>query len=352
MAEEQIKVLIVDDSPLVCKGLTEILNSDPQIRVVGTAVNGKEAVEFVPKLKPDLICMDINMPIMDGFEATKQIMAYDPTPILIVSTSVFKAGMEKAFKAISFGALDVISKPSLDTGAFGQEAQELINKVKVLSRIKVISHILAKLEKPKTLKLSSVKKEISEERIVGITSSTGGPQALLQILKRFPKNFPCGIVIVQHISSGFVEGLADWLNKECLIEVKIPQHNEQVQPGTAYLAPDNFQLRVSEERKIELSDESPYDGFRPSGNVLFESIAKAYKDGAVGVILTGMGTDGAQGMKTIKDSNGTTIAQDEKTSIVFGMPKAAIAMEAVDTILPLDKIAGEIMSERVLSCLK
>ena len=337
-----IRVLVVEDSPLMCKVLTNILNSDPQILVAAVANNGKEGVEIVSRLKPDIITMDIHMPVMDGYEATKQIMAYNPTPIVVVSSSVFKVGMEKVFKSISYGALDVIDKSELEIGGDKKSGEVLIEKIKFLSSIKVIQHPLAKLQKERSIvDLEAPKKKVSD-KIVAIVASTGGPQALLEILRRFPEDFPCGIVIVQHITSGFVEGLVDWLDKECKIKVKIGKDSEEIRPGVAYIAPDSVQMRVEEGRKIGLSNEPAYEGQRPSGDVLLESVARAYREGVVATILTGMGSDGAMGMKAIKELSGHTLAQDEKSCVVFGMPKAAMEMDVIDKVLPLEKIAEEI----------
>ncbi len=339
-----VRVLVVDDSPLMCKVLTNLLNADPDIIVVGVANNGKEAVEIVPELKPDIITMDIHMPIMDGFEATKQIMAYNPTPILVVSTSVFKAGMQKVFKAISYGALDVITKGTMEDVGTLNTGTDLIQKIKFLSKVKVIHHPLGKLEKrEKHISVIKAPKEKSLNRIVAIAASTGGPQALLTILQSFPNNFPCSIVIVQHITSGFVGGLAEWLDAECHIKVKVAEDSEQTKPGTAYIAPCDLQMRVEADGVIRLSDEPTYNGHRPSGDILLESAARTYRDDAIGIILTGMGRDGAAGMVTIKDLGGKTIAQDEQSCVVFGMPKSAIEMNAADKVLPLENIAKEVV---------
>jgi two-component system, chemotaxis family, protein-glutamate methylesterase/glutaminase len=341
-----IKVLIVEDSPSVSAMLKKILSSDPQIEVVGTAYNGKDAVELVPKLKPDIITMDIHLPVMDGFEATKQIMAYNPTPILVISASVFTEGMNKVFKAISYGALDVIEKKEMVVDGDQASARQLIEKVKFLSTIKVLHHPLAKLEehreKVPVIVETRLGAGVRQDRIVAIACSTGGPQALAVILKKFPKNFPCGVVVVQHIASGFDQGLASWLDSECNLQVKIAMHNEEIRPGVVYIAPCDLQMRVTSGGRIAISAEPARGGHLPAGDVLLESVAQVYKNNAVGVILTGMGRDGALGIKAIKDARGRTIAQDEKSSVVFGMPKAAIELGAADKISALEDIAGAI----------
>jgi two-component system chemotaxis response regulator CheB len=337
-----IRVLVVDDSPLMCKILTNILNCDPQILVAAVAINGKEAVELVPRLKPDIITMDIDMPVMDGFEATKQIMASHPTPILVVSSKVFKAGMEKVFKAISQGALDVIDKSELELVGDKKSGEALITKIKFLNGVRVIHQPVAKSRIERSVvDLKPPAKKVSD-KIVAIAASTGGPQALLGILKRLPQDFPCGIVIVQHITTGFLAGLVDWLAKECKIKIKIGEDSEEIRPGVAYIAPDNFQMRVEDGGRISLSNEPACGGHRPSGDVLLESAARAYGKGVVGAILTGMGRDGAMGIKAIKQVHGKTIAQDEESCVVFGMPNAAIEMNVIDKVLPLERIAEEI----------
>ncbi len=338
------RVLVVDDSPLMCKILTNILNCDPQILVAAVANNGKEAVDLVPRLKPDIITMDMDMPVIDGLEATKQIMASNPTPILIVASTVFKAGMEKVFKAISHGALDVIDKGELELAGQKRSGEALIAKIKFLTGVRVTDRPRQRLRAERSVvDLRTPRIEVSD-RIVAIVASTGGPQALLEILKRLPEDFPCGVAIVQHITTGFLPGLVDWLNKECKIKVKIGEDSEAIQPGVAYIAPDNVQMRVGENGKIALSNEPAHGGHRPSGDVLLESVAQVYGKRSVAAILTGMGRDGAMGMKAIKQFYGQTIAQNEKSCVVFGMPKAAIEMDVIDKVLPLENIAEEIVS--------
>ena len=345
MERTQIRVLIVEDSPLARQMLTTVINSDPQLQVVGVATNGQEAVELAPKLRPHLITMDIKMPKMDGLEATKQIMASCPTPILIVSSSVFKGGMDLAFKALAYGALDVIEKNAFEVaGDVGPAAADLITRIKTLAHVKVITHPLARLERHHRVMSGPIATPpLREQRLVAMAASTGGPQTLLEILKALPKEFPCGLVIVQHIASGFSQGLVEWLDAECQIAVQLASDHAKIQPGVAYVAPTGVQMRVVNGGVIRLTDEGPYDGQKPSGTLLFESVAQVYGERAVGVILTGMGSDGAVGLKHLKAAHGHVIAQDEATSIIFGMPKTAIELGVVDEILPLDRIAEAIV---------
>jgi len=338
-----MRVMVVDDSPLMCKILTNILNCDPEILVAAVTMNGKEAVDLVPRLKPDLITMDIDMPVMDGFEATREIMAYHPTPILIVSSTVYKTGMEKVFKAISHGALDVFDKSDLELAGAKKSGEALITKIKFLNGVRVANRPLTRWRPERSaVDLKAPVRKVLD-RIVAIVASTGGPQALLEILKRLPEDFPCGIVIVQHITNGFLQGFVEWLGKECKIRVKIGENSEEIRPGVAYIAPDSVQMRVGEGGRIRLSSEPACGGHRPSGDVLLESVAKAYGKGSVAAILTGMGRDGAMGMKAVKQSRGRTLAQNEESCVVFGMPHAAIEANAIDKVLPLERIAEEIV---------
>jgi two-component system chemotaxis response regulator CheB len=340
-----IRVMVVDDAPIVRDALTAAINSDPQIRVVGSAANGREAVQMVPTLKPDLITMDIHMPEMDGFEATKQIMAFFPTPILIVSSTVFFSGSEMVFKTMTYGALDIIDKtPFKINGGTEKNSLEINERIKSLSRVKVITHPLGKLEARSHRHAPAIVSSISSgERIVAIASSTGGPQSLVEILGALPKDIPCGVVIVQHISEGFDKGLAEWLDAECDLKVKLGEDRELIKPGIAYVAPTGRHMRVGECGRIQLTDEPPCQGQKPAGTILFDSVAKVYGDRAVAVILTGMGRDGADGLLKIRAAGGHVIAQDEASCVVYGMPKAAMELGVVDSVRPLDKIASAIL---------
>jgi len=239
--------------------------------------------------------------------------------------------------------LDVIDKSELEFIGDKKSGETLITKIKFLTSVRVMDQSLVRFRHERSIVDLKARKKRVSDKIVAIVASTGGPQALLKILKRLPEDFPCGIVIVQHITSGFLSGLVDWLAKEFKIQVKIGEDSEEIRPGVAYIAPDNFHMRVKEGGKISLSDEPANNGHRPSGDVLLESVAKTYGKGGVAAILTGLGRDGATGMKAIKKSQGMTIAQDEESCIVFGMPNAAIEMKIIDKVLPLERIAEEIV---------
>jgi two-component system chemotaxis response regulator CheB len=343
---EKIRVLICDDSLVAREMLATILASDPEIEVVGMAENGQEAVDAVARLRPDLVTMDIHMPKMDGLQATERIMAFTPTPILVVSSSVHGEGIGRAFDALSSGALEVIKKPEpkdwADLDAIGRD---VIRKVKILSKVRVITHIKGR-RTPMSTHGAPVPAHVvppGKIGLVAIGSSTGGPSALLQVLGRLPKDFPVPIVVAQHIADGFIPGLVSWLDAGCKIWVRAANHGESLEPGCAYFAPTGQNMEV-DGTHVRFVDPLPGQLYVPSADTLFESVARAYGNRAVGVLLTGMGADGAKGLKALRDRGAPTIAQDEESSTVFGMPKSAIEMGAARTVLPVHEIAGELQA--------
>ncbi|HDZ77598.1 MAG TPA: response regulator, partial [Candidatus Omnitrophica bacterium] len=287
-------------------------------------------------------------PDMDGVEATKQIMAYRPTPILILTASHSRK-KNKVFQAISFGALDVLEKTNFEQDSTGNDGvDDLIEKIKLLSKIKVIRHPLAKLQiKPKPSSLKKIIEGVSESttfnNIVVIAASTGGPQVVASILAKIPPSIPAAILVVQHIARGFDEGFVEWLSKNCPLEVKIPRDNQKLEMGTAYVAPTDTHMVIYREGIIGLTDDAPCGHFKPSADVLFESAAKNYGSKTIGVILTGMGKDGVSGIKTIKQLGGRTIAQNEESCVIYGMPKEAIEAGNIDKVLPPELIAEAII---------
>lgn len=386
-----VRILIAEDSLTVTMILQKIFATDESCQVIGTARNGKEAVEKVKLLRPDIVTMDIRMPVMDGFEATKQIMLQCPTPILVISASVGKDDLNVAFNAIRAGALDIVEKPkgnlAMDYEYIGKD---LIKKVKMLAGVKVFHHVSSNLTRPKDSGRSSkasqdshknrlvvssgqqspsceplptVREQTRQERysikkqllvsslapvspieLIAVASSTGGPSALLKMLKPLPANFPVPMVIVQHICEGFGPGFVEWLNKECAIHVKTAERGETLQPGIVYVAPDGYHTLIDPGLVVRLSKSMPVGGLRPSATLMMESAAKALKSGVMGIILTGMGRDGADGMKAIKEQGGLTLAQSPETCVVFGMPKEAIEIGAIDKVVPIDKMGYEIIS--------
>ncbi len=341
-----IRVLIVDDSLVAREMLAQILRSDADIEVVGEAVDGEEAVRKAADLTPDLITMDIHMPKMDGLAAIERIMAYTPTPILVVSSSVYGEGMGRAFDALGCGALEVIKKPEpRDWADLDRIGRDVIRRVKVLSRIQVITHIKGKRDVRAASMPSGVPGEGvatgRKRRIIAIGSSTGGPSALLSVLGRLGPDLPVPVVVAQHISDGFVPGLVSWLDAGCKLKVVAAADGEELVAGKAYFAPTGGNM-VVDGAAVRFEQSTAGQLYLPSADTLFESVARSYGAAAVGVLLTGMGADGAIGLKRMHEAGAATIAQDEATSTVFGMPKAAAELGAVDVVLPVHEIGGQI----------
>lgn len=338
--KNKIRVLIVEDSPTMLFALEKTLNADPEIYVIGKARDGKEAVKKTLRFKPDLITMDVNLPVQNGLETTREIMAVCPTPIVIVSGPAFVTQNDKVFHAMSCGAVDVINKDELVSVRYPEKTSRLIEKIKFLSKVRTIRHPIGNLKKPKARKTKPPPVPSSnEKRIVAIVGSTGGPKALAEILGGFPESFPHPVVVVIHIATGFVGGLVEWLRRVCVVKAKTAEPGERLLPGMVYVAPSNFHMKVTENKTVELCDDPPVKGLKPCGDILLESVAEVYGENSIGVILTGMGKDGAAGIKEIHKRGGKTIAQDEKTSVIFGMPRVAIESGAIDSVLPLGKIS-------------
>ncbi|MBW2557908.1 MAG: chemotaxis response regulator protein-glutamate methylesterase [Deltaproteobacteria bacterium] len=332
-----IKVLIVDDSAVARDLLTFILSSDPAVQVIGTARDGREAVRAVREKRPDVVTMDIVMPNMDGFEATRIIMETAPTPIVIVSASWDPKGVEKTFQAMEAGALDAIAKPvGVAHPNYKKNTKELIQIVKLMSEVKVIKR-RPKGEKRDIISRGSMAGMIPpvmpDLKVVAIGASTGGPPAIEAILSGLPKDFPAPLLIVQHISVGFVQGLADWLANSSGLPVKIAAQGEHLLPGCAYIAPDGLQMGVENGGRIILSDSAPENGLRPSVSWLFRSVSELFGKNAIGVLLTGMGKDGARELKLMREKGAVTIVQDRESSIVYGMPGEAVTINAAAYVL-------------------
>jgi two-component system chemotaxis response regulator CheB len=331
------RVLIADDSPTLRFLIRTILESDPDLEVVGEACNGKEAVALCHKLQPDIITMDVRMPELNGFQAIRRIMAESPRPIMVLTstTSDFELGI--SFKAIEAGALMVVGKPHGLPGD-DPEADQLVAQVKAMADVKVVRRRWSTLETPPVLPNPALRPLPGPPRLIVIGASTGGPPALHAILSQLPADYPIPIAVVQHISPGFVSGLARWLDQTVPLRVKLAESGEYMQAGVVYIAPDDGHLLVTQDNQISLRMTPAVRGHRPSVTALFESAAQSFGYAAVGVLLTGMGDDGARGLKALHNAGAFTIAQDKDTCVVFGMPKEAIALDAVETVLPLDLI--------------
>lgn len=339
-----INVLIVEDSIVVRELLKHIFNSDPEINVIGTACNGREAVDFVQRTKPDVITMDIIMPVMNGFEATRAIMETCPVPIVIVSASWDPQEVEKTFQAIEAGAVAALEKPrGMGDPRYEEGAKEIIETIKLMSEVKVIKRMARDKKKPVIAStvpaISSINPGSTDIKIVTIGASTGGPQTLHTILSLLRPDFPVPITIVQHIAAGFVTGFIDWLNRSLEIPVQLATKGEKLLKGRIYMAPDGFHFGVDEDGRVKLSDTEKENFVCPSVSYMFRSILGVYGKSAIGVLLTGMGKDGAEELKLMKDSGAITIAQDKESSVVHGMPGEAIKIGGAVHILPPVKIA-------------
>lgn len=338
-------MLVAEDSSTARTLIVGILGSGPGTEVAGEARNGVEAVEMTARLRPDVVTMDIRMPLMDGLEATKRIMALTPTPIVIVSGSVDVREVEVSMNAIKAGALTVLRKPAgPGSPGFEEEAERFRETVRAMSQVKVVRRS-AGWGRPAPATPDDSR--AARVRIVAVAASTGGPVALQRLLAGLPGDFPVPVLVVQHIAAGFVDGLASWLNRDCPLTVKLAQDGERPAAGTVYLAPDGFHLEVAGEGRIVLSGAPPVGGFRPSATLLFESVAPVFGRGTVAVVLTGMGRDGVDGLRALKKAGGRIYAQDEATSVVYGMPKAAAAEGLVNGVLPLDSIPAALLKEIV-----
>lgn len=382
-----IDVLIADDSPTSLSYIKELLSIDEEFRIVAQAKNGIDAVRLAQETRPNVIVMDLFMPGLDGFEATQEIMRTTPTPIIIVSASARVNDIDVSMKALKAGALTILGKPKLSVRMSLEEtAQGFIQIVKAMANVKVIRHYMQLppvqastqdsgrhqplkpgAEEPARINLTSARHraltsdvmeacssavqfqpnysnpEDFKPLVVALLTSTGGPLALATILSQLPKDFHLPVLIVQHISPGFISGYVDWLGKNSTIPVKIAEHGEPLRAGTVYFAPDDFHLGMDVGRNISLSNAPSIRGFRPSGNHLFESVSNSCNGQVLGVVLTGMGNDGVDCLNGFRKLGGKVIAQDEQSCTVYGIPRAAVEANCVDKVVSLQDIAKEIV---------
>lgn len=349
MANHRISVLVVDDSKVAQMILVHILETDPEIRVIGAVNDGQAALDFVHEHTPDVILMDIHMPGMDGFETTRRIMETEPVPIIVCTATTDPAEVATVFRVMEAGALACVEKPvGREHADFDHIAAHLRQTVKLMSEVKVVRRwARARLApgSPPGARQGESSRAPAGIRLIGMGASTGGPQVLQEILAGLPKAFPVPILIVQHIAHGFLPGLAEWLSQTTGFQIHVGAHGVWPLPGHVYLAPDDFHMGVSLGGRILLTKEKPENGLRPAVSYLFRSLAEVCGSGAVGVLLTGMGKDGAAELKRMKDSGAITIAQDRESSIVHGMPREAIEIGGATHVLAADKIAGWLLAE-------
>jgi two-component system chemotaxis response regulator CheB len=337
-----IKVLIVDDSKLIQEFLNHLLSSDPEISVVGIAGSGHEAIDIVRERKPDLITMDIHMDGMDGYESTRTLMETFPIPIVIVGGNMNMKDPAKVNKYMEVGAVAVLLRPEpFEITEYESFRKELIQTVKLMSEIKVVK--LYSRNRKDNIKnhgfVRTIENDLKRIQIIAIGASTGGPLALQFILSRLPGDLSVPVLIVQHIAPGFVKVFQKMLSATSGIKLKIAEDGEIIKAGFGYIAPDNFHMGVSYKSIIILSNQPPENGSKPSVSYLFRSVANAFGSNALGVLLTGMGKDGADELKDLKDKGAITVVQNEESSVVFGMPGEALRIGAANQALSPEMIA-------------
>lgn len=383
--DEQIRVLIVDDSAMMRRMLRIILESDPQIRVVGEAGNGQEALERVAELRPHVITMDVRMPVMDGLETTEKLMAYYPTPILVITASLASYDIDITFEMLDAGALEIMEKPKIKGKVLLESSRhELIRRVKTLSRMKVVTHLRGRRSKERARVQMAARKQHAEQTstalaphklvslpvnipagqanaypaaerqrttrqpqtavsanfpLIVIGASAGGPRVVHQLLLGLPASLQAAVLVVQHIAEGFGEGMAEWLAGSSALPVHLARDAMPLMVGTVLVAPDGRDLSIQRGGLVRLTDEPLVQQLpRPSVDIAMQSAADVFGENTIGVLLTGMGRDGALGMQRIRLAGGYTFAQDEASSPIYGMPRAAVELGAVDQVLAPDDI--------------
>jgi two-component system chemotaxis response regulator CheB len=344
-----VKVLIVDDSPAIRHLLSQVLDADPQIQILGAAGSGAEALEFLAGATPDVITIDINMPVMDGFTLTRRIMESRPCPVVIVSSSWRPEEVAQTFKAVEAGAVAIMGTPhGPGHPRYEEETRSLVRMVKSMSEVKVVrrwprGRADAVPPRPRAAapgSSSGAGQPWSPVRLIAIGASTGGPMVLQTILANLPHGFPAPVLIVQHIVPGFSQGMAEWLTNTTHFPVEIARHGQPVSNHHAYLAPDGVHMGISRDGRVLLAAGPEESGLRPAVGHLFRSVAEAFGPTAAGVLLTGMGRDGAEALLLMKQRGAMTIAQDRETSAIFGMPGEAVRLGAATYVLPPEKIAA------------
>lgn len=336
-----IQVLIVETSHSVARILTQIIHSDSKLKVMGCLSRGKEVIPFIKFHKPDVIVIDITLSDMDGFETTRQIMETQPIPIIIVSASFDSKDINKSFKAIQVGALEIIERPSNPSSStFKILADALIQSIKNAAIIRLITRRHFSEQVTELQKQKEAENLLSSNMIkaVAIGASLGGPTALKTLFSQLSADFPIPILVVQHIAAGFNQGLVDWIQSDSPLKIKLAEEGERPQSSSVYIAPEHCHLEIECNQKIHLSKDPPEKGLRPSVGRLFRSVGRVYGKQAIGIILTGMGHDGAADLLLMKNSGSLTIAQDKESCLIFGMPKEAIALGAAELILSLEQI--------------
>lgn len=340
----KVRVMLVEDSPTVRTLLCHIIDRDPRLQLAAVCVTAEEALASIAQVDPDVVSMDIRLPGMNGLEATRRIMSEHPTPIVVIADSVHDSTLAIAMNALKAGALTVVEKPSGPAARTYEDiADAIATQLYIMSQVPVIRRRLSPPRKQggeDNINLASIKPV--RANVVGIAASTGGPPALAAVLGALPKTFPAPVLLVQHMGAPFMEGFAHWLGGQTKLAVKLAENREIPMPGVIYVAPGDHHLVLEPGNMLGLNSGPPLASQRPAANLLFQSLARVAGPKAVGVLLTGMGEDGARGLLEMKEAGAFTIAEDESTAVVYGMPAAAVRLQGVSLSLPQDQIAARL----------
>ena len=341
-SKQRIRVLVVDDSAVMRKLVSDLLEKDEDIHVIATAIDGLFALSKIEQLKPDVVTLDVDMPRLDGLTALEQIVSRFKIPVVMLSALTLR-GARLAMEALEKGAVDFVGKPKV-ASQIGEVAEELIEKVKAAARHPSLS-LNGDIESNKKRKAAIIERE--PVKLVAIGASSGGPHALRYLLPKLPADFPAGIVVVQHLPESFTAMFAKWMDELCRIKVREARDGSMATRGCALIAPGNAHLKVKRRAggaEAKLDRGEPVNGHKPSVDVLFRSVADEYGDQVLAVIMTGMGGDGSEGIGQVQRRGGLTVAQDEKSCMIFGMPKVAIRKGFIDRIVALDEMASYLMA--------
>lgn len=341
-----VRVMIVEDSLVVRGLLAHIVARDPRLALAAVVETGEEAVREVHRVRPDVISMDIRLPGMDGLEATRRIMSERPTPIVVIAGSIEDGALRISMNALRAGALSVVEKPvGLASAGYEAIAQSICTQLYIMSQVPVIRrrNMGGDREPERVPVFREVENPARRPSLIAIAASTGGPPALAKVLGALPSDFPVPVLLVQHMGAPFMQGFANWLDGVSTLGVEIARHGETPRPGRVYVAPGDRHLRVGRDGAMLVGGDAPIGGQRPSATALFASLADTIGARGLGVLLTGMGEDGARGLLALREAGGFAITEDETTAVVYGMPGAAARMGASSVALPLDLIAPRLL---------